>query len=259
MTKLYTLLFLLLLSTGAAFGQALVISPGSYPVLPPDTSEESITKDGPGTDYEIVVYGNVLNNTDQTYTIKWQRIGNELNGTDSEGNGWRSLVCDTVTCWSSSRDSSSFQLAGGEHSRLDVHFQSSPVTPDLGNGDGIVTLHVWAVEDSANVNATMAYEVSTWATGIEEAEMEMLSDENMVEIYPIPFQYELNIDMHPKAEIQNIEVYNLIGKKMSDCYITESLDSFIIDTSDFEEGMYFICFYNRSNELLMTRLVSKVD
>ncbi len=250
MKKIGTLLITLLLFSLHIQAQSLIISEGELDDTNPTT--DPIMVSGSHDNYELVAHATLKNATEQDYTIKWERTVVELSGSDSEGNDWQSLICDPVQCWDPPVSTNTFDLPAGAIARMDAHFQSSPLTPDLGSGHGMVEVHVWAVEDSANVNTTIVYEAQTWTVGIEEEQKKELR------VYPNPFVNELNIDLNPTDKIVHVEVFNLIGKQMSNCYMSESENGFIIDTADYEEGLYFICFYNDQQEMVISRVVSKM-
>ncbi len=250
MKKIGTLLITLLLFSFHIQAQSLVIYDSELSEEYPTTDPISVS--GSVDSYELVAHATLKNNTDQDLTLKWERTVVDLNGSDSEGNPWQSLICDPVQCWDPPVSTNTYALPSGSIARMDAHFQSSPLTPDLGSGFGLVEIHVWAVEDSANINTTIIYEAQTWTVGIEK------NPEQELRVYPNPFVNELNIDLNPADEITSVEVYNLIGKQMSNCYMAESENGFIIDTTDYEEGLYFVCFYNEQQEMVTSKIVSKM-
>jgi len=79
------------------------------------TNPKSGTTTGPYDEYELVVHSKVYNvSADSLFT--WVRIENNLTS------GWEGSICDKITCWAPTVDSSSFYLVPGDSSIMDAHF-----------------------------------------------------------------------------------------------------------------------------------------
>ncbi len=104
---------------------------------------------------ELVVHGNFTNNTSETITVAWERKVE-----DFVDDNWRTLVCDKVTCWSPFTSENSFELAAGESSLLDVHFQGGGGS-NLGESVGYAKLEVYNVANPGNRYVVEYYAVTS--------------------------------------------------------------------------------------------------
>ncbi len=183
------------------------------------TSPKVGTVTGPYDEYELVVHAKVYNvNADSLFT--WVRIENNLSP------GWEGTICDKVTCWAPTVDSSSFFLAPGDSSIMDAHFYLNE-----NYGNGTMKFMIWSGNDKGNAD-TIIYNASTWAMSTRN-----VSDNKNVRLFPNPTRGVLNLEFSSTGKVQ-LEVYDLLGKKMTDLSYQGLVSSF--DLSDLPNGLYII-------------------
>ncbi len=174
---------------------------------------------GPYDEYELIVHAKVYNvSADSLFT--WRRIENTLS------TGWEGSICDKVTCWAPTVDSSSFYLAPGDSSIMDAHFYMNE-----NYGNGVMKFMIWSGDDKGNAD-TIVYNASTWAMSAGT-----VSKNKVVRVYPNPSAGNLNLEFASEGNVQ-IEVYDLLGKKMRDLNYQGTNSSF--DLRDLPNGLYII-------------------
>lgn len=183
------------------------------------TSPKVGTVTGPYDEYELIVHAKVYNvNADSLFS--WVRIENNLSP------GWEGSICDKVTCWAPTVDSSSFFLAPGDSSIMDAHFYLNE-----NYGNGTMKFMIWSGNDKGNAD-TIIYSASTWAMSTRN-----VSDNKNVRLFPNPTKGVLNLEFNSTGKVK-LEVYDLLGKKMTDLSYQGLASSF--DLSDLPNGLYII-------------------
>lgn len=82
---------------------------------------------------------------------------------------------------------------------------------------------------------------------------ELFGKEEGIDIYPNPANN--LIDVFAKFIVEEVSVYSMEGKKMSDKVIGKN--KFSIDLTDFSQGAYFLVFKTKSTDLITKRIVKK--
>jgi len=183
------------------------------------TSPKEGTVTGPYDEYELVVHAKVYNvSADSLFT--WRRIVND------QAAGWEGSICDKVTCWSPTVDSSSFYLVPGDSSIMDAHFYLNE-----NYGSSVMKFIIWSGEDKSNAD-TIVYNASSWVMSNRT-----LRNDKSVRVYPNPSRGVLNLEFTSEGKVQ-LEVYDLLGKKMRDLDYQGTNSSF--DLSDLPNGLYII-------------------
>ena len=73
-----------------------------------------------------------------------------------------------------------------------------------------------------------------------------------IRIYPNPATNQVNIDL-PGVMLYSIEVYSLVGQKM---YSNKTSESFIINTLNFDNGIYIIKIIDQGGEMIKTSRIT---
>lgn len=206
MKRVFTLAIIALFGLQAG-AQSFITSP----------KESSVT--GPFDEYELVAHAKVYNiNADSLFT--WIRFEN------TQSAGWEGSICDKVTCWAPTVDSSSFYLAPGDSSIMDAHFYMNE-----NYGNSTMKFIIWSGTDKANAD-TIIYNASTWAMSTRS-----ISKNKSVRVYPNPSSGVLNLEFSSEGNVK-LEVYDLLGKKMRDLDYQGTNSSF--DLADLPDGLYII-------------------
>ncbi|MGB1242737.1 MAG: T9SS type A sorting domain-containing protein [Chitinophagales bacterium] len=215
-TKIYIILFLLSLAINhvSLKAQALSGSPSTF-----------IEVGNYLTEFDIIGYSFIQNNTNEDIEVNWQRTRNDI------PEGWNNLICDPVNCWAPfvSGNPQPLVIPANGTMLLNSYFQPNEI-----EGSGIVEICVWAIADSANVNVKMTYRADAFTVDIEDNALEQ------IKVYPNPVRDNLTIDIGTETNVRYIEIYNLVGRKMAHYSIPNRTDKYQINASALPEGMYFM-------------------
>lgn len=118
-------------------------------------------------------------------------------------------------------------------------------------GNGTYKLSAWVDGDSVNTVVTRMLNINvTQAAGISK----IATPE--VKLYPIPAVDQLNINLNNLDNAKRIEIYNLIGAKIS-TYPVDGDGSNTISVGNLNPGMYFVKVIDARNSILTTKTFQK--
>lgn len=206
MKKFFTLVFISALCLNAT-AQTFISTPLNSSV------------EGSSQEYELVVHAKVYNvNADSLFS--WVRIENNL------ASNWEGSICDKITCYAPTVDSSSFILVPGDSSIMDAHFylNDSP-------GNGTIRIMIWAGQDRSTAD-TIVYHASTWALGTKK-----LSHDKTISIFPNPTKGILNLEFKSNEKV-GIEIYDILGKLKRSFIHEDGFSSF--NLTSLPNGLYII-------------------
>jgi len=176
------------------------------------------------TDESDVAIYNTQNTANPVITMKWEIVSISAPST------WEQdfFICDAIQCWDSTYNSNEYDLVDNKDKPLDCHFLNN------GNiGVGIAKIRIWQVGDSVNTAKIVTYTAEVeQATGIRNNTSLDLS------IHPNPASNFITINNIDFAEIANIEIFNIIGKKVLS--FNNDITSEVINISDLDNGIYII-------------------
>ncbi|MBL4716216.1 MAG: hypothetical protein COC01_06545 [Bacteroidetes bacterium] len=170
--------------------------------------------------FDIVVELDITNDSNADVTYTW--IKNKENMT----NLWEVAICDKNNCYLSSVTEKSFTLSAGEQGIINAHFYPSGAA-----GQGILDLDVFNASDTTDL-ATIIYKVTAYPTGIGDSQLSTYD----FEVYPSPASDYINISFDDN-EINDVEIYNILGKKLSTIKLNKNT---IYNITDLPTGLYFI-------------------
>lgn len=242
---IYTLLIVFGWTTQAQ--NEITIEPAPPATSLMTTGEAAGTDDPMNPDYYVdyVAHAFIKNNTNQDLTIGWVRTLE-----DFPSNKWESQICDPILCWGPTQGTSSetFTIRAGGSGTLDVHF-----LPYDDPGSGAVEVHVYAVNDSANINVTARFTTDVFITSVAAPIVQQ-----PLRLYPNPVITDLTIDFGTTQNVELVEVYNLIGRQMAAYTVPFGLDKFQVPTDRLDAGIYFVSLYDKKRDLITTKRFSKV-
>ncbi len=178
------------------------------------------TVEGSHEEYELVVHAHMKNISATDSFVHWKRIENNLQS------GWESAICDQVTCYAATVDSSAVVLHQGDSSILDLHFYLNNTA-----GTGHVKVMVWAGNDMANAD-TAEFTATTWAVNVAK-----VSNDKEVKIYPNPAGSSLNLDFNTTGTVK-VEIFDVLGKKLKS--FSHNGESSTYNIGDLPNGLYVI-------------------
>ena len=211
------LLFFFLFFTCASHAQFTVNQDSVYNLF--DTDEA-----------DIAVY-NSHKTSNPVITMKWEIVSVEVSS------GWENdfFFCDAVQCWDSTTNSNVYDLLDNKDYPLDCHFLNN------GNvGEGNAKIRIWEVGDSSNTVRTVVYHAK-----VEQSVRIRSLDAVNLEFYPNPATNNINIENIELHEIIKIELFNIIGRKVSE--INHPSDWVNINISNLENGAYIIRLTDKSS------------
>lgn len=200
----------------------------------------------PADTVEIVAYNELTNNSSDTVNVVWERT---VNNYDPMWSG--TSICDNELCWAPSVSSRTITILPNRASTMDVHFLI-----DMMEGEGEVHIRAYVVDDSANTVVEAVYfgdaqMVSSSANTPEQPE---------IQIFPNPANDFIYIRNLPETSNSQVEVYNILGKKMLDFNVQagQSVAGAVrFDLSSIPKGIYMIRVYDQSMNLLESKSITK--
>lgn len=176
----------------------------------------------------------IKNNGSYTMELRWERVKNNL------PQGWESVVCDKQ-CHTTYTESKSFSLAPGES----IYDFRVSFRPNGFEGSANAELKIYEVKNPNN-HANVSFNASSISS----------SSGNGPNIYPNPATEHIMVQ-DPNNEVKFIEVYNIVGKKISEYTVNNSSGKY--DVSDLQRGMYMIRMLDRNRNIIRTQRVSKYN
>lgn len=87
-----------------------------------------------------------------------------------------------------------------------------------------------------------------WITSINELE-------NIFEIkvFPNPFKEKLIISQLAKTDLKSISIFSSLGSKIKEIDVSKEIIE--IDTSTFENGLYFLCFISKKGKIYSKKII----
>jgi hypothetical protein len=238
MKTFFTFIFLLFLTLNSVLGQQLQVSTDSVIVY------------GFSNQHEVVGYATVTNNSDRDITVVWERI---VNNTPSAWLGTGSQVCDINLCWVDTVNSRDFVLPANSSGNIDVHF-----TNNFEAGDATVQIRLYETgADSADSETIVVYKafVDVYSSVWDKPNLER----DNFRIYPNPVRDHLMFKKLPDVVASTVEIYNILGSKMSSHHLSKNQHNLRIDMDDLPKGIYMVRVYDEEHKLVYSKSISKVE
>lgn len=221
-------------------------------VLDPASATET------GDPSEIVDIHINLTNNGEDQLMTWKRTVNNI------PEGWKTSVCDFTLCWLYTADEPGdpFVVAADTTGTVYVKFDARNIVgaEDLEDipGCGYVEVVYYSISDSANYTATGMFEAKLGVD--EDCEVAVYSSalENSFHVYPNPAVDVMNAIASENANIQKLELVNIVGKSVKVIKWIPAAGKMTIDVSELSEGIYFAMFINAENKVVFTEKISVV-
>ena len=186
---------------------------------------------GEPSDFELVMYANLHNNTSNAMNIKVRRV--ELDMID----GSMSQICWAGLCYSPDKDTSvNYQLimAGASSGPEDF---SGHYLPNGNIGTSIVEFIFYNID---NPSISVSVVVKFWASPASIAE-DAMQGGSVSEIYPNPATNYVNLDFNltPSVKDAKVRIINLLGSVVKEVEIERGANQLRLDISDLDNGVYF--------------------
>jgi len=225
MKKLLLSLTIVLLTINFAKAQDLTLTHEGNPI------GDTIMIWGDPSDFELVLYANLHNNTDRDMNIKVSR--QEISMVE----GALSQICWAGLCYSPSTDvSPNYQLVAAGGMSADEDF-SGHYLPNGQIGTSLVEFTFFNMDDQS---ISVSVVVKFWASpeGIAEDAMQGGS---ISDIYPNPASNYVNLDfdLTPSVKQAKVRVVNILGSVVKEADIVKGTNQLKLDVSDLNNGVYF--------------------
>jgi len=192
---------------------------------------DTVTLWGEPSDFEMVMYANLHNNTDNAMNIKVSREEiNLIEGTFSQ-------ICWAGLCYSPMVDTSvNYELVAAGGSSADEDF-SGHYAPNGHIGTSVVKFTFYNI-DNPSVNVSVV--VKFWASPESIAE-DAMKGGSISDIYPNPATNYVNLDLNltPSVKQAKVRVINLLGSVVKEVEIEKGSNQLRLDISDLDNGVYF--------------------
>lgn len=212
-----------------------------YTIIPSDSVSitETVTNSNDGID----LYAYVRNDSSADLTFKW-RVG--TNTTPPE---WFVTFCDNTNCLDISLASeSTFFLPAGDTSELKMSY-----LPELVSGSSDITLSL-SVQGVPNSTTTIKYKSDVTANPVSSV---INIDSETINLSPNPANNHIQVGgIENAADVQSLEVYSIIGKKILHKEI-ENINDLRVDVNDLELGVYLVKLFDRSTNVFYTKTFVK--
>ncbi len=235
------------------FLSAVISSFGFYAqniILDPASATET------GEPSEIVdIHINLTNNGDDQM-MTWKRTVNEI------PEGWKTSVCDFTLCWLYTADEPGdpFVVKADTTGTVYVKFDARNIVgaEDLEDipGCGYVEVVYYSISDSANYTATGMFEAKLGVDDDCNVAVYSSAMENSFHVYPNPAVDVMQAIASSSANIQRLELVNIVGKTMKVVKWTPAAGKMTVDVSDLPAGVYFAMFINADNKVLSTEKIA---
>lgn len=209
-----------------------------------------------GDPSEIVdIHINLINNGDDQL-MTWKRTVNDI------PEGWTSSVCDFKLCWLYTADQPGdpfvvpADTTGSVYVKFDArHIVMGIDSPDI-PGCGYVEIVYYSISDSANYTATGMFEAKLGVD--EDCNVAVYSSamDNSFHVYPNPAVNVMQAIASSSANIERLELINIVGKTMKVVKWNAAAGKMTIDVSDLPQGIYFAMFINAENKVMSTEKIT---
>lgn len=190
--------------------------------------------------YLLSVTGQLVNTTVDTVPSNWIRNVQYLT------TGWTTSVCDPAQCYGDVTNSADFNFLPNDTASVLVDFK-----PHMIPGYGVVKVNYRRQGNNFDFAEGTYIGVVDDGTGI--ATTEKLKD---IKLFPNPTKDKLMVAATTQMMPTSIEVYDILGKKISVSVVRVSESVFAIETSGLKGGFYFLRLQLKSGEII-TRQFTK--
>ncbi len=197
---------------------------------------------------EVVAYGKVWNESNNSIEIIWERL---INDHPSEWTGTR--ICDKNFCYPAGTATQSFVLAPGDTGNIDVHFVNDSLY-----GAAYVKMKLYRKYDSAASERNMHFYAENPTSTSSGSSSKARSFRNAITLYPNPVKNYLILKNKSETTIQKIELFNSRGSKVLSHAIQAERTLNQINVDKLERGIYIVHVYGQSNELLLAQPITTI-
>ncbi len=178
----------------------------------------------------------VINQTNQTLNLRWERIVIDMPAE------WDAPICDNVLCWAPHIAAKDFTLDPNESGDMKVSYR-----PNNTEGNGEVHIRIYDPLDSLNTVQEHIYYGTAGTVSVEEPE------EMDFTIYPNPARD--FVVLPENNQITKAILYNIAGKQVRTFNMAANTRQF--NVADLMRGTYLLQFIDESGAILHTTRLTK--
>lgn len=230
----FSLLFLITISV--SFAQTFSIQNDSASVsgFYPDAIADT-------TYYTLQLTNHLHNLTNSIIPSFWTRDIQYLTS------GWTTSCCDPVNCWGDTVNSENFDFPAGMNALVVVDYK-----PHGHAGLGVIKVK-YALQSNSSDSASAIF------VAILDISSNTFTIENVIDIklFPNPAENKLMITATSQMIPTSIEVFNVLGGRISTSVFKEGDNLFSVDINSLKDGFYFLRM-KLANGSIITRRFNKV-
>lgn len=253
---MYTILgILVLLQKNYTMQKALVVfificllSVGTVTAQNFSVSNDSVTGTANAQRPEFVLKTNITNLLpNRPVNLKWERYENSF------ANGWLgNQICVYGNCYFYTVDTGTIVIAANSTESFDAHFGNDSLP-----GAGFMRVRLYEPSDSANTERNLFFGATITNTVTSIAPMSNTSA-NDIQIYPNPAKEYVIVKRPDITKVKRIEVYNMLGLKVISQDVDPDDVNSRIDLLDLQKGVYMIRIFDKNNNVILTKSISKI-
>lgn len=233
----------------AVFIIVTLLSVGTLTAQTFSVSNDSLYGTADANRSEFVLDIDVTNlGTTKPLSIVWKRYENVV------ATGWLgNQVCVFGSCYYYNIDSDTITIGAGATEEFSAHFGNNNLT-----GSGVQRVVFYDPTDSAASSKTVYFGASITPYTSVATPMSSSSSPADIQIFPNPAKEFVIVKRPDLLNISRIEVYNMLGLKV----ITQLADpdnaNNRVDLLDLQKGVYMIRIFDKNNNVILTKSISKI-
>jgi hypothetical protein len=226
-----------------------ILGAGSLSAQSFSISQDSVTGVNNGREAEYVLKTNISNLlSNRPISVKWERYENTY------ANGWLgNQICVYGNCYYYDVDTGPIVIAASSTESFDAHFGN-----DFQSGSGSMRVRFYEPNDSAGTlkNVYFGATINVPPVGIAKPLNNVSSAD--FQIFPNPAKDFIIVKRPDASNISRIEVYNMLGLKVITQHTDQNNIENRIDLLDLQKGVYMIRVFDKSNNVILTKSISKI-
>lgn len=234
------IIYSIIFCAGALAGNSVNAQTATFTV-PSDTVELAIYT-------SINAHSDITNTTSSNIKIEWKVTDHNFPASWAEAS--RLGICDNVLC----RLNANNQLLDGStyttndyapNTPDDFHFQMT----DYDAADaGTYYAKVNFKDAGSSYETDVVFLFHKWTTSVNSVAS---ASQDNIKLYPNPARDVLNISYSKKINVDNIAIYNLVGKQVTNNKVSGNTAK--INIEDIPSGIYFVRLMDNSGRVVATR------
>jgi hypothetical protein len=181
-------------------------------------------------------------------SLKWKRYENVF------ANGWLgNQICVYGSCYFYTVDTGTIIISAAGREEFSAHFGNNNLP-----GSGVQKVVFYEESDSAGTAETVYFGATITPYTSIATPMSSSNNPSDIQIFPNPAKEYVVIKRPDLLNISRIEVYNMLGLKVISQVADQDNVNSRIDLLDLQKGVYMIRIFDKNNNVILTKSISKV-